>query len=163
LVSIGSIQSNPTRQVAAVAAKLGMKARLVQESWVDSANDHMGNILLSRIMGAHVELAGFGFGIGFKESWENALEDVRSHGGIPYAIPAGASDHRLGGLGFAHWAREVSESSGYQPSPRFSSTMTASAHWQRRCTDCWRCRAPPTLSYWTQSGAAGTGEHSRWS
>ena len=28
-------------------------------------------------------------------------------GGTPYAIPAGASDHPLGGLGFASWAREV--------------------------------------------------------
>ncbi len=112
LVSIGGIQSNHTRQVAAVAAKLGMKARLVQESWVDwpdSVNDRVGNILLSRVMGAHVELIESGFGIGFKESWENALEDVRSHGGIPYAIPAGASDHRLGGLGFANWAREVQQ------------------------------------------------------
>jgi 1-aminocyclopropane-1-carboxylate deaminase len=48
-----------------------------------------------------------GFGIGFKESWENALEEVRASGGIPYPIPAGASDHRLGGLGFANWADEV--------------------------------------------------------
>ena len=59
LVSIGGIQSNHTRQVAAVAAKLGLNARLVQESWVnwpDSVNDRVGNILLSRIMGAHVEI-----------------------------------------------------------------------------------------------------------
>jgi 1-aminocyclopropane-1-carboxylate deaminase len=112
LVSIGGIQSNHTRQVAAVAAKLGLKARLVQESWVDwpdSVNDRVGNIMLSRIMGAQVELVEAGFGIGVKDSWENALEDVRSRGGIPYAIPAGASDHRLGGLGFAGWAAEVQE------------------------------------------------------
>ncbi len=110
LVSIGGVQSNHTRQVAAVAAKLGLKARLVQESWVDwpdAVNDRVGNILLSRIMGAHVELVEAGFGIGFKESWENALEQIRSEGGTPYAIPAGASDHRLGGLGFANWAVEV--------------------------------------------------------
>lgn len=36
LVTIGGVQSNHTRQVAAVAAKLGMKCRLVQESWVPS-------------------------------------------------------------------------------------------------------------------------------
>jgi 1-aminocyclopropane-1-carboxylate deaminase len=30
-------------------------------------------------------------------------------GGKPYAIPAGASDHPLGGLGFANWAREVEQ------------------------------------------------------
>jgi 1-aminocyclopropane-1-carboxylate deaminase len=109
-VSIGGVQSNHTRQVAAVAAKLGLTARLIQESWVDwpdSVNDRVGNILLSRIMGAEVELVEAGFGIGFKSSWERALDDVRSHGGVPYAIPAGASDHRLGGLGFARWADEV--------------------------------------------------------
>ena len=47
------------------------------------------------------------FGIGFKESWEQALRDVEESGGKPYAIPAGASDHPLGGLGFAGWAYEV--------------------------------------------------------
>jgi 1-aminocyclopropane-1-carboxylate deaminase len=112
LVSIGGVQSNHTRQVAAVAARLGLQARLVQESWVnwpDAVNDRVGNILLSRIMGARVELVEAGFGIGFKESWENALAEIREGGGVPYAIPAGASDHRLGGLGFANWAYEVQQ------------------------------------------------------
>jgi 1-aminocyclopropane-1-carboxylate deaminase len=110
LVSIGGIQSNHTRQVAAVAARLGLGARLVQEKWVDwpdSVNDRVGNILLSRIMGADVRIVDEGFGIGIKSSWEQALDDVRAAGGTPYAIPAGASDHRLGGLGFANWAEEV--------------------------------------------------------
>ena len=112
LVSIGGVQSNHTRQVAAVAARCGLKAVLVQESWVDwpdAVNDKVGNILLSRIMGADVRLVQAGFGIGFKDSWQNALEDVRAAGGTPYAIPAGASDHPLGGLGFANWAYEVQE------------------------------------------------------
>jgi 1-aminocyclopropane-1-carboxylate deaminase len=112
LVSIGGVQSNHTRQVAAGAAQLGLKALLVQESWVDwpdSVNDRVGNILLSRIMGAEVRLADEGFGIGFKSSWEQAVEEVRAAGGKPYAIPAGASDHRLGGLGFANWAYEVQQ------------------------------------------------------
>lgn len=110
LVSIGGVQSNHTRQVAAVAAKLGLKAVLVQEKWVDwpdSVNDRVGNILLSRIMGADVRLDPSGFGIEFKGSWQQAIEEVEGAGGKPYAIPAGASDHRLGGLGFANWADEV--------------------------------------------------------
>ncbi|MGI8665321.1 MAG: 1-aminocyclopropane-1-carboxylate deaminase [Jatrophihabitans sp.] len=110
LVSIGGVQSNHTRQVAAVAAKLGLKARLIQESWVnwpDAVNDRVGNILLSRIMGAQVELVQADFGIGVKDSWQQALAEVRDEGGTPYPIPAGASDHRLGGLGFAGWADEV--------------------------------------------------------
>jgi 1-aminocyclopropane-1-carboxylate deaminase len=112
LVSIGGVQSNHTRQVAAVSARLGLRCVLVQESWVDWPDvvyDRVGNIQLSRIMGADVRLVQAGFGIEFKASWEQALADVRAGGGKPYAIPAGASDHRLGGLGFARWAREVAE------------------------------------------------------
>jgi 1-aminocyclopropane-1-carboxylate deaminase len=110
LVSIGGYQSNHTRQVAAVAAKLGLKARLVQEKWVDwpdPVNDKVGNILLSRIMGADVRLDPAGFDIGIRSSWEDALQEVRDSGGTPYPIPAGASEHPLGGLGFANWADEV--------------------------------------------------------
>jgi 1-aminocyclopropane-1-carboxylate deaminase len=69
----------------------------------------VGNILLSRIMGADVRLESAGFDIGIRSSWENAIEEVKAGGGKPYAIPAGASDHRLGGLGFANWAYEVQE------------------------------------------------------
>jgi 1-aminocyclopropane-1-carboxylate deaminase len=112
LVSIGGVQSNHTRQVAAVAARMGLGCVLVQESWVDWPDvvyDRVGNIQLSRIMGADVRLVEAGFGIGFKESWEQALADVKAAGGTPYAIPAGASDHELGGLGFARWAQELAE------------------------------------------------------
>ena len=115
LVSIGGVQSNHTRQVAAVAARLGLKAVLVQESWVDwpdVAYDRVGNIQLSRLMGADVRLVQSEFGIGFKESWEGALADIEAAGGRPYAIPAGASDHELGGLGFARWAQEVAQQEG---------------------------------------------------
>src|SRR5881296_1187822 len=92
LVSIGGVQSNHTRQVAAVAAHVGMRCVLVQESWVDWPDpvyDKVGNILISRLAGADVRLVKAGFGIGFKESWEAALRDIRDGGGRPYAIPAG--------------------------------------------------------------------------
>ena len=110
LVSIGGVQSNHTRQVAAVAAHLGLKCVLVQEHWVDwddPGYETVGNILLSRIMGADVRLSDAGFDIAFRPSWEDALASVEAVGGKPYAIPAGASDHPLGGLGFARWADEV--------------------------------------------------------
>ena len=112
LVSIGGVQSNHTRQVAAVAAKLGLNAVLVQEKWVDwddPVNDKVGNILLSRIMGADVRLNPAGFDIGIRDSWQQAMDDVRAQGGKPYGIPAGASEHPLGGLGFANWADEVAQ------------------------------------------------------
>jgi 1-aminocyclopropane-1-carboxylate deaminase len=110
LVSIGGVQSNHTRQVAAAAAKAGLKAVLVQESWVhwpDAVNDKVGNILLSRIMNADVRMVRAGFDIGSRDSWQQAIDDVHAAGGRPYGIPAGASDHPLGGLGFARWADEV--------------------------------------------------------
>src|SRR5207248_3137596 len=67
----------------------------------------VGNILLSRIMGADVRLSAAGFDIAFRPSWEEAIASVEAAGGKAYAIPAGASDHPLGGLGFAGWAGEV--------------------------------------------------------
>ena len=110
LVSIGNVQSNHTRQVAAVAAALGLRCRLVQEEWTkwdDPAYGKVGNILLSRIMGAEIALEGEGYSTAVKPTWERALEQVRREGGRPYAIPAGASDHPLGGLGYAHFADEL--------------------------------------------------------
>jgi 1-aminocyclopropane-1-carboxylate deaminase len=110
IVTIGGVQSNHTRMVAATAAKLGLKCRLVQESWVpfpDAVYDRVGNILLSRLMGAEIELVDEGFDIGIRESWERALADVKANGGKPYAIPAGASVHELGGLGYVGFAEEV--------------------------------------------------------
>ncbi len=110
LVSIGGIQSNQTRQVAAVAAHLGLRCVLVQENWVnysDAVYDRVGNIQMSRILGADVRLVSDGFDIGFRKSWQQALDEVRESGGKPYAIPAGCSDHPLGGLGFVGFAEEV--------------------------------------------------------
>ena len=134
LVSIGGVQSNHTRQVAAVAAKLGMKCRLVQESWVpfnDAVYDRVGNILMSRLMGAQVELVNAGFDIGIRESWERALQEVRDAGGRPYAIPAGASVHKYGGLGYVGFAEEVRQQEA-QMNLRFDyivvCTVTGSTH-----------------------------------
>ena len=110
LVTIGGVQSNHTRQVAAIAAKLGLKCRLIQESWVpfeDAVYDRVGNILMSRVLGAEIELVDEGFDIGIRASWERALADVQAKGGKPYAIPAGASVHKYGGLGFVGFAEEV--------------------------------------------------------
>jgi 1-aminocyclopropane-1-carboxylate deaminase len=110
LVSIGGVQSNHTRQVTGVARHLGLKAVTVQERWVDwpdAVYDTVGNIQLTRIMGGDIRMDPAGFDIGIRDSWKRALESVEAAGGRPYPIPAGASDHPLGGLGFANWAREV--------------------------------------------------------
>ncbi len=112
LVSIGGIQSNHTRQVTGVACHLGLKAVTVQEGWVDwpdMAYAKVGNIQLTRILGGDIRIDPAGFDIGIRDSWKNAIESVEAAGGTPYSIPAGASDHPLGGLGFANWAIEVAD------------------------------------------------------
>ncbi|WP_186393753.1 MULTISPECIES: 1-aminocyclopropane-1-carboxylate deaminase [unclassified Pannonibacter] len=110
LVSIGGVQSNHTRMVAATAAKLGLKCVVVQESWVpheDAVYDRVGNILLTRLMGADSRIVEDGFDIGIRKSWEDALQSVKDAGGKPYGIPAGASVHPYGGLGYVRFAEEV--------------------------------------------------------
>ncbi len=110
LVSIGGVQSNHTRMVAATAAKIGMKCVVIQERWVphyDAVYDRVGNILMTRLMGADSRLVDAGFDIGIRESWEAAIRSVEEEGGRPYAIPAGASVHKYGALGYVGFAEEV--------------------------------------------------------
>jgi 1-aminocyclopropane-1-carboxylate deaminase len=110
LVSIGGVQSNHTRMVAATAAKIGMKCVVVQESWVpheDAVYDRVGNILLTRLLGADSRIVEDGFDIGIRKSWEDAIQSVKDAGGKPYGIPAGASVHKYGGLGYVGFAEEV--------------------------------------------------------
>lgn len=110
LVSIGGVQSNHTRMVAATAAKLGMKCVVIQEKWVphyDAVYDRVGNILMTRLMGADSRLVDDGFDIGIRKSWEDAIQSVKDAGGKPYPIPAGASVHKFGGLGYVGFAEEV--------------------------------------------------------
>jgi 1-aminocyclopropane-1-carboxylate deaminase len=110
LVSIGGVQSNHTRAVTGVARHLGLNVVTVQEHWVDwddPGYEIVGNIQLTRIMGGDIRMDEAGFDIGIRDSWRQALDSVEAAGRKPYPIPAGASDHPLGGLGFANWVREV--------------------------------------------------------
>ncbi|KAL9086679.1 MAG: hypothetical protein Q9165_006998 [Trypethelium subeluteriae] len=125
LVSVGGIQSNHTRAVTAVAAAAGMQAITVQEWWVPidpPLYAETGNILLSRLMGGDVRVGAAeeggggeggegegGFGIGHKEATRRVCREVEEKGGKPYYIPAGASDHELGGLGFVECMVEIGE------------------------------------------------------
>ena len=109
LVSIGGVQSNHTRQVAAVAARLGLGCVLVQERWVDWPDvvyDKVGNILLSRIMGAEVRLDPAGFDIGIRRVGGGARlgrgarrQAVRNPGGRVRPSARRARFRSLGGRG----------------------------------------------------------------
>jgi 1-aminocyclopropane-1-carboxylate deaminase len=87
-----------------------MKCVVVQESWVphaDAVYDRVGKILLTRLMGAESRIVLDGFDIGIRTSWEEAIQSVKDAGGRPYGIPAGASVHKYGGLGYVGFAEEV--------------------------------------------------------
>ena len=111
LVSIGGVQSNHTRAVTGVACHLGLAAVTVQEHWVDwtrralrprrqhPADAHHGRRRPPRRGRVRHRRAGQLAG--------GPSTPCSAAGGKPYPIPAGASDHPLGGLGFANWAREV--------------------------------------------------------
>ena len=84
----------------------------MQEKWVPidpPLYDKTGNILLSRLMGGDVRLNNEPFHIGHKTATKQAMDDVTQKGGKPYYVPAGASDHELGGLGFTNFVVELAE------------------------------------------------------
>ncbi|KAB8346315.1 hypothetical protein FH972_023359 [Carpinus fangiana] len=116
LVSIGGIQSNHTRQVAAVAAASSLKSKLIHVHWAAWENQHyadVGNNQLSGLIGAQRIMDGHDCQIADTDedapAVKKVLDEIRSAGGLPYWIPAGASMHPLGGLGFARWAYEVAQ------------------------------------------------------
>ena len=141
LVSIGGIQSNQTRQVAAVAAHLGMKCVLVQENWVnysDAVYDRVGNIQMSRILGADVRLDAAGFDIGIRKSWEQAMETC---------APPAASPTR-----FRPAARSIrSAASASSASPRRCASRRQSS--VSGSTTSWSVRSPaaPRPAWWWAS------------
>jgi 1-aminocyclopropane-1-carboxylate deaminase len=111
VVTVGGIQSNHTRQTAAAAAVAGLRCELVLRHWVDwndPTYERVGNIFLSRLLGAHITIIPGNTRVGIAEpAFTEVMERVRSHGGRPYPIPAGASDHPLGGLGYVNCAQEI--------------------------------------------------------
>jgi len=112
LVTVGAIQSNHTRQTAASAAKAGLKCALLHCAWTkDAGPDYrtVGNVLLSHIMGADL----------YVDETERPIEDqgpldefmamLKRQGHKPYLIPGGASEHRLGSMGYIKCAVEIAE------------------------------------------------------
>jgi 1-aminocyclopropane-1-carboxylate deaminase len=110
LVTVGALQSNHTRQTAAAAARIGLECALLHNNWVPSPGpyyDRVGNLLLSDLLGATLYYDPTERRIGDEGHLEALVDHLRTQGSRPYLIPGGASEHRLGGLGYLGCAAEI--------------------------------------------------------
>jgi D-cysteine desulfhydrase len=125
LLTCGTPDSNGCRAVAAVAARLGLRAVLAIRGERPAAYD--GNLLLSRLLGAdaryHPELGPeLGPELERAEPVMEALAaEVRARGGRPYLIPEGGAGE-LGALGYVECAVELSEQI-HHGAPRFDTIV----------------------------------------
>jgi 1-aminocyclopropane-1-carboxylate deaminase len=126
LVTVGGVQSNSQRQVAAAGNRFGMKTVLTPDPRTGNpgpedraAYDSAGNVQINGVLGAQWKLstpqdreeadAEGGDGLAYEVAARREMGKIKAEGGTPYFISSGASMHPLGGLGFARWAFEVEE------------------------------------------------------
>jgi L-cysteate sulfo-lyase len=120
LVSGGVVQSNSQRQVAAIAAKLGLQCHLAvyhgRLSPPTPEYEVSGNAFLNRLFGAHLHDVPW---TGDRNAAIQALgEQLRKEGRRPYFIPYGVSN-ALGAVAYASTVAEIaaqSSSVGFHPS-----------------------------------------------
>jgi 1-aminocyclopropane-1-carboxylate deaminase len=111
LLTVGAVQSNHTRQTAAAAARVGLDCVLLHNNWTAVTGRlyrSVGNILLSQLLGARLVYDEAPRPIGDEGVFPRLVDSLRAEGRRPYAIPGGASEHRLGGFGYAACAAEIS-------------------------------------------------------
>ena len=114
LVTAGAIQSNHTRQTAAAAAKSNLKCALLHFGWTKDAGPlyrQVGNILFSSLMGAELYLDETERPIEDQGPLSDFCQKLEGLGHHPYLVPAGASEHPLGSLGYMNCAAEIASQS----------------------------------------------------
>jgi L-cysteate sulfo-lyase len=110
LLTMGVIQSNSVRQVAAAAAKVGLGCHFAMITDrvpdIDYTYRQTGNILLNHLYGATHEA------VLMREDRTQKLAEMsarfRAEGRRPYIVPYGCAN-RLGALGYVRAALEISE------------------------------------------------------
>jgi D-cysteine desulfhydrase len=106
LITCGTLQSNCCRAVAAVAARLGLKAILALRGGKPEVYD--GNLLLSKLLGAEAVYCSDEEFSQIDDLFARLVADVNARGGTPYVIPeSGATE--VGALGYAACAEELAE------------------------------------------------------
>lgn len=102
LVTMGGVQSNHARATAAVAARIGVGCELVLNG--TPPDRPTGNALLDRLLGANVRYVPTR--ASRSEMMTRAIEELRSSGKRPFAIPLGAST-AYGAAAYAHALGEL--------------------------------------------------------
>ena len=119
LVACGALQSNGCRAVAAVAARLGLRAVLLVRGEPPVAYD--GNHLLGRLLGAEVRYCAEADFARAGEIMETMATEIRARGGRPYLIPESGANE-VGALGYLECAVELSEQINHG-APRFDAVV----------------------------------------
>src|ERR1700730_9339904 len=119
LITCGALQSNGCRAVAAVAARLGLRAVLVVRGVPPAAYD--GNLLLDRLLGAEVRYCAEGDFGRVEEIMAALAEEQRGRGGRPYVIPESGANE-VGALGYLECAVELTEQINHG-APRFDAVV----------------------------------------
>ena len=109
LITCGAVQSNHCRATAIVAARLGLKCILLLRSSDGNPPASIeGNHLLQRLAGAEPRFI-------TPTQWHDrealmqvVADEVAASGGVPWTMPAGASD-RLGVVAFSHALVELAD------------------------------------------------------
>ena len=121
LITCGTLQSNCCRAVAAVSARLGLRAVLAVKGERPAAYD--GNLLLDRLLGADVRYVSDDEFDRAEATLGRLAEEVRAHGGRPYVIPESGSNE-VGALGYLECAVELAEQINHG-APRFDAAVIA--------------------------------------
>jgi L-cysteate sulfo-lyase len=117
VITYGAVQSNHARQTAAACAKLGFECHLIlsrRVTWRHAEYETSGNVLLDRLLGAHVHLSEPADVAAVSRT---LIDRLTRDGKRCYVVPTGGSN-AIGALGYMRCATEIVEQSrgaGFQP------------------------------------------------
>ena len=124
LITSGTGESNCCRTVAAVAARLGLRAVLVLKGRAPDVYD--GNLLLARLLGAEVRYLSEAEVSPVDDVLADLSAEIRAAGGTPYLIPESGANE-VGALGYLECAAELAEQIGHGAPPFDTVVVTVSS------------------------------------
>ena len=122
LITCGTLQSNCCRCVAAVAARLGLRAVLALKG--EPPAEYDGNLLLGRLLGAEVHYCSDAEWTKIDEVLEDLAARERAGGRAPYVIPESGATV-TGALGYLACGQELAEQARHGAPPFDTVVVTA--------------------------------------